>query len=146
MGCIWHNGISTLCNACNRASGTVFLIVTFFAIRSGRRIREIKVAPIWLFVLILAFILKKEIGLVLILPINILVSNVPQLNVAFKEDNLSDLSLGTWLLSISDGLVWGAYSIIEQDTAIMISGVFQLITSSAVVLLKIIKRNNIKIA
>ncbi len=37
------------------ASGTVFLLITIFSIRFGRRIREIKVAPIWLFVLILAF-------------------------------------------------------------------------------------------
>ncbi|HCY84941.1 MAG TPA: hypothetical protein DHV36_07370 [Desulfobacteraceae bacterium] len=126
------------------ASGAVFLAITFCALHHGRRVREIKVAPVWFSVLILAFILRKETGLGLVLPVSILVSNIPQLYVAFKEDNLSDLSLGTWLLSVSDGIVWGSYAIIEQDTAIMVFGIFQLITSGAIVLLKLIKDKKYK--
>ncbi|MCG8616730.1 MAG: hypothetical protein MI802_10975 [Desulfobacterales bacterium] len=121
------------------ASGAVFLAITLCALHHGRKIKEIKVAPVWLLVLVLAFILKKETGLGLVLPVSILVSNIPQLYVAFKEENLSDLSLGTWLLSVSDGLVWGSYAFIQQDISIMVFGIFQLITSGAIVLLKLIK-------
>jgi hypothetical protein len=40
------------------------------------------------------------------LSINAIVVNLPQLWVAYREQNLADLSLGTWSLSTSDGLVW----------------------------------------
>jgi len=123
------------------SSGTVFLLITCFALKYGRHIREIKVAPVWLIVLIIGFGLKKEMGLGLILPVSILVSNIPQLWVAFKETDLKDLSLGTWMFSVSDGLVWGCYALIERDTSILVFGVFQLVTSSAIVLLKLIKKN-----
>jgi hypothetical protein len=43
-------------------------------------------------------------GFGIILPVSVLVSNIPQIWVAYKEDDLSDLSLGIWLLSMSDGL------------------------------------------
>lgn len=122
------------------SSGTVFMLIAFFAVRFGRKVREVKVAPIWCMVLIFAFVLKKETGLGFILPISILVSNIPQLYVAFKENDLSDLSLGTWIFSISDGLVWGGYALIEQDTSILVFGIFQLVTSGSIVLLKFIKR------
>ena len=68
-------------------------------------------------------------GLGLVLPVSILVSNIPQVRVAWKEASLEDLSLGTWLLSMSDGLVWGLYAIIQQDRSIMVFAVFQLVTS-----------------
>lgn len=122
------------------SSGMVFLLITFFAIRFGRRVREIKVAPVWLLVLTSAFVLKQETGLGIILPVSILVSNIPQLYVAFKEEDLSDLSIGTWLFSVCDGLVWGAYSLIENDHSILVFAIFQLTTSSAIVLLKLIKQ------
>lgn len=72
------------------------------------------------------------------LPISVLAANTPQLWVAYKEGNLTDLSLGTWALSITDGLVWGVYSILKQDYSIMVFGFFQLITSGSIVILKLI--------
>ena len=89
------------------SSAIVFLIITFIALRFGRQLKELIIAPIWFCVLLLAAIIKEESGLGIILPISVLVANIPQLRVAYKEDNLSDLSLGTWLLSMSDGFVWG---------------------------------------
>ena len=59
--------------------------------------------------------------------------------VAWKEASLADLSLGTWLLSMSDGLVWGLYSFIQQDTSILVFAVFQLTTSGTIVLLKLVR-------
>jgi len=74
------------------------------------------------------------------LPVSVLAANIPQLWVAYREGNLTDLSLGAWALSISDGLVWGVYSIIQQDFAIMIFALLQLTTSGLIVLLKFLHR------
>ena len=63
---------------------------------------------------------------------------IPQLWVAYREGNLTDLSLGTWALSISDGLVWGIYSILQRDFSIMVFAAFQLTTSGLIVLLKLL--------
>lgn len=125
------------------SSGVVFLITTLVALKFGRQINEIRVSLIWFCVLALAFLLKQEIGLGIILPISILVSNIPQIVVTVKEKDLTDLSLGTWLLSLSDGFVWGVYSLIEHDYSIMIFALLQLITSGAVVFMKLL--NNKKL-
>jgi len=113
-------------------------------LRFGRRIKELKITPIWFCILLLAAIFKEESGLGIILPVSVLVANIPQLRVAYKEDNLSDLSLGTWLLSLSDGLVWGAYSLIQQDTSIMVYAFFQATTSGLIVSLKLFYRVKIQ--
>jgi hypothetical protein len=44
------------------ASAMVFLIITFCALRFGRQIKELKIAPIWFCVLLLAAIIKEESG------------------------------------------------------------------------------------
>jgi uncharacterized protein with PQ loop repeat len=119
------------------SSGVVFAIITVMALRYGRRVREFAVAPIWLVVLLLAGGLAGKTGLGIMLPISVLAANVPQLWVAYHEGNLADLSLGTWLLSIADGLVWGIYTFIQPDTAIMVFAGFQLTTSGLIVALKL---------
>jgi uncharacterized protein with PQ loop repeat len=117
-------------------SAFIFALVTIFALRYGRRISEFKFAPLWLLVLVLAGILAGKNGLGMFLPVSVLVANLPQLFVAYREGNLADLSLGTWLLSMIDGLVWGAYGILTGDISIMLYGVFQLSTSGLIVLFK----------
>lgn len=119
------------------SSGVVFAIITVMALRFGRRVREFAVAPIWLVVLLAAGGLAGQAGLGIVLPISVLAANVPQLWVAYHEGNLADLSLGTWLLSIADGLVWGVYTLIQPDMAIMVFAGFQLTTSGLIVALKL---------
>lgn len=119
------------------ASGVIFALITFFALRFGRQVREFKIAPLWLVVLLLAGGIAGKNGLGLALPISVLAANIPQLWVAYKEGNLADLSLGTWLLSMTDGLVWGAYSLLQQDISIMIFAIFQVTTSGLIVALKL---------
>jgi uncharacterized protein with PQ loop repeat len=121
------------------SSGLIFAIITFFAMRFGRSRREFKIAPIWLGVLFLAGIFAGKNGLGLVLPISVLAANTPQIMVAYKERDLTDLSLGTWLLSITDGLVWGIYSLLQHDLSIMIYGLFQLTTSGPIVILKLLR-------
>ena len=118
-------------------SGVVSAMTTFLALRFGRQVREFKIAPIWFGVLLLAGVIADKNGLAMVLPISVLAANIPQLWVAYKESNLADLSLGTWLLSVADGLVWGVYSLIQQDISIMVNAFFQLTTSGLIVALKL---------
>ncbi len=120
------------------SSGLIFAIITFFAMRFGRSSKEFKVAPFWFVVLLLAGAFAGKSGLGIMLPISVLAANIPQFWVAYKEGNLTDLSLGTWALSITDGLIWGIYSIIQRDFSIMVFGFFQLLTSGLIVILKLI--------
>jgi uncharacterized protein with PQ loop repeat len=122
------------------ASAAVFFVITISALKFGRNIKEFRIAPVWFVALSVAFLFKKEAGLGIILPISILVSNIPQICVAAREKDLTDLSLGTWVLSMSDGLVWGLYSVIEQDYSIMVFALFQLMTSGAIVFLKFLNQ------
>ena len=121
------------------SSGIIFFLITIFSLRFGRTVKEFKVAPLWLCILFLSYNLAGENGLGLVLAVSILAANIPQLWVAYKESNLSDLSLGTWLLSMSDGLVWGIYSYLQHDFSIMTFAFFQLSTSGMIVILKVSK-------
>lgn len=124
------------------SSGIIFFLITVFSLRFGRSVKEFKVAPFWLCILFLSYYLAGENGLGLVLAISILAANIPQLWVAYKESNLSDLSLGTWLLSMSDGFVWGIYSYLQYDLSIMTFAFFQLSTSGMIVTLKIVRNKN----
>jgi uncharacterized protein with PQ loop repeat len=122
------------------ASAAVFFVITISALKFGRTIKEFRIAPVWFVALCVAFLIKGQAGLGIILPISILVSNIPQICVAAREEDLTDLSFGTWVLSMSDGLVWGLYSVIEQDYSIMVFALFQLMTSGAIVFLKFLNQ------
>lgn len=119
------------------STGLIFAIIAFFALRFGRRIHELKVAPLWLVVILLAGVFGVR-GLGIILPVSVLAANIPQLWVAYKEGNLADLSLGTWSLSITDGLIWFIYALIQQDVSILLYGLFQFSTSGLIVLRKLV--------
>lgn len=116
-----------------------FCIITLVALRQGRSAREFRIAPLWLAVLLISGISFGKTGLGLMLSISALISNVPQVRVAYKEQDLSGLSLGTWLLTLSAGLVWGFYAILQHDLTIVASAFFQSLTSGTIVALKILK-------
>ncbi len=119
------------------ASAVTFTLIALAALRYGREVRELRITPLWFAVLSLGVVLAGKNGLGLILPVSVLVANVPQLWIAWREDNLADLSLGTWLLSVSDGLVWEMYTLIRHDVPIMVFGLLQLTTSGLIVGLKV---------
>lgn len=124
------------------ASGIIagsFFIITLIALRLGRSIHEFRVAPMWLGVLLLSGIFFGKAGLGLILSISALISNIPQIRIAYKEENLSGLSLSTWLLTLSAGLVWGLYAILQHDLTIIAASFFQTTTSGIIIALKIFK-------
>lgn len=119
------------------SSGLIFALVTFFALRFGRPVKDIKIAPIWLALLFLAYVLAGAKALGVILPISVLAANIPQILTAHREDTLTDLSIGTWLLSLTDGLVWGAYALLRHEGSILVYAVFQLTTSGLIVAFKL---------
>ena len=124
------------------ASGIIassFFIITLIALRLGRSVREFRVAPIWLVTLVASGIFFGKAGLGFILSVSALISNVPQIRVAYKEENLSGLSLGTWLLTLSAGLVWGLYAILQHDLTIIAASFFQSVTSGIIIALKLFK-------
>ena len=116
------------------SSGVIFALITLLALRFGRRPRELRTAPVWLLVLVAVGVIGEADGLAIVLPISVLVANVPQLLVAYREPDLTGLSLSTWLLSVSDGVVWALYALVRGDIAILVFGALQLITSGAIVI------------
>ena len=118
-----------------------FLIITLVALRLGRSVREFRVAPVWLIVLSVSVLYFGKVGLGLMLSISALISNVPQIRVAYKEENLSGLSLGTWLLTLAGGLVWGWYAILQKDLTIITSAFFQSVTSGIIIAIKLFKQS-----
>lgn len=118
-----------------------FLIITLVALQLGRSVREFRIAPIWFAILSASILLFGKNGLGLMLSISALISNVPQIRVAYNEENLSGLSLGTWLLTLAGGLVWGWYAILQQDLTIITSALFQSITSGIIIGIKFFKQS-----
>lgn len=115
------------------SSGVVFALITLLALKLGRRVAELRAAPVWLVVMVVVALFGRDAGLGVLLPVSVLVANVPQLLVAYREPDLTGLSQSTWLLSVSDGGVWLAYALVTGDTAILVFGILQLTTSAAIV-------------
>ncbi|MEA2434134.1 MAG: hypothetical protein QOG54_1591 [Actinomycetota bacterium] len=115
------------------SSGIVFALITVTALRLGRRVNEFRTAPVWLVVLVSVGVFARAGGLGILLPVSVLVANLPQLIVAYRESDLTGLSLSTWVLSTCDGAVWTVYALVTGDIAILVFGVLQLTTSSLIV-------------
>jgi hypothetical protein len=71
------------------------------------------------------------------LSVSALVSNIPQIWVAYRESDLSGLSLEIWLLSLSGGLVWGTYGLLQHDLTIMAFAIFQVTTIGVIIAFKV---------
>lgn len=115
------------------SSGVVFAGVFILALRYGRRLRELRTAPVWVFVLFVPAAIWGPDALGVLLPMSVLVANIPQILISFRESDLTGLSLGTWLLSTMDGLTWGTYAVLAEDRAILVFGILQVVTSSPIV-------------
>ena len=116
-----------------------FFIISLVALRLGRSAREFRITPLWFIVLLVSGLTFGRNGLGAVLSVSVLASNIPQIQVAYNEKNLSTLSLETWLLSLSGGLAWGLYAILRQDFSIIASAFFQTTTSAIIIALKLFK-------
>lgn len=122
------------------ASALTFALVTLAALRHGRRVGELRTTPAWLGVLAVAGGAWGARGLGVLLPVSVLVANGPQLVVAWRERDLSALSLGTWLLSVGEAAAWGTYGLLARDRSILVYGALHLLTSGGIVALLLAKR------
>ena len=125
-------------------TGLIFALIALFALRFGRQVKEFKVAPVWFTVLLLAGVVAGKNGLGLVLAVSVLVANIPQLWLAYKESNLNALSLGTWSISTIEGMIWFTYALLQQDIAIIVSAFFQAMTSGLIVALKLARQARIQ--
>lgn len=116
------------------ASGVVFALVAVLALRLGRRPTELRAAPVWIAVLLAVGLATGSGGLGVVLPLSVVVANVPQLVVAFRETDLRGLSALTWALSSADGLTWGVYALLAGDRSILVFGLLQVTTSVPIVI------------
>lgn len=123
----WGVAVATAC------SGFVFADVTVLALGLGRRARELRTAPVWLVVLAAALLSKGSDGLGFLLPLSVLVGNLPQVVTAYRESDLRGLSGSTWALSVADGAVWEAYALASGDASIAVFGILQMTTSGLIV-------------
>lgn len=119
------------------ATAIIFALITVAALRFGRRLLELTIAPVWLAVLLLFGSVGGAAGLSIVLPISVLAANIPQVWVAYRERNLADLSLGMWLLAFTDGVVWGSYGIVQRDLSVLVNNAFLVLTSAMIVALKL---------
>ena len=120
------------------ATVIIFALIALSAIRYGRRPRELKIAPVWLAVLVLMGSIDGATGLSMVLPASVLAANIPQMRIAYREkENLADLSLGTWLLAIVEGFLWGGYGLVQLDISVVVNNTFQVTTSAFIVALKL---------
>lgn len=126
--------------AASGASAVMFGAVTVVALRFGRRLGEMRTTAVWLLTLLVVALAGGAGGLGVLLPVSVLVANLPQLLVAWREPDLTGLSLGTWMLSVLEAAVWGAYGLLAGDQSILVYGTLQLTTSGAIVGLRLAKR------
>ena len=91
----------------------------------------------WLVVLTLCGSVGGALGISLVLPISVLAANIPQVRVAYREGNLTDLSLGTWALAMTEGFLWVGYGIAQRDVSVLVNNSFQVITCAMIVTLKL---------
>ncbi len=119
------------------ASGVIFALITLSALRFGRQLKELKIVPVWFAALLLLGAVGGATGLSIALPVSVLAANIPQVWVAYRENDLTDLSLGMWLLSMAEGFLWGGYGLVQQDVSVLVNNTFQVITSALIVTLKL---------
>lgn len=122
----WPVAVATAC------SGFVFAGVAILANGLGRRVTELRTAPVWLVVLGVAVAAAGSDGLGVLLPLSVLPGNLPQVVTAYRESDLSGLSATTWGLSVLDGVVWEAYAVVTGDVSIAVFGILQMATSALV--------------
>lgn len=112
-------------------------LIAIIALKFGRQVNEIRIAPVWMAVLLAMCGIGGAAGLSIVLPVSVLASNLPQVWIAYKEQNLTDLSLGMWLLAFSEGLLWGGYGLVQGDLSVLLNNGFLLLTSGIIIFLKV---------
>lgn len=118
------------------ASGTpaaVFVLITLAALRYGRRLDELRAAPVFFVLFGAVAVAGGAAGLGLMLTAGALIANTPHVVVAYREKDLSGISPFTWKLTAADGAIWTTYALVTGDVPILVNNVFQFTTSVMIV-------------
>ena len=118
-------------------NGAVFISIALMAMSLGRRVSELRAAPIWLVVVVIAVSVAGSRGLGGVLVVSALIANLPQVLVAYRERDLTGLSPSTWALTATDGAVWSLYGVLTGDIPILLNNLFQFSTSAAILFRRI---------
>jgi uncharacterized protein with PQ loop repeat len=111
-GILTHQPVITLASG---ASGIIFAIITLSAIRYGRQLRELKIAPVWLAVLLFLGGIGGATSLSIVLPISVLAANIPQVWVAYREKKEPDRLVPGYVAALDDrgvfmGRLWPCHA------------------------------------
>lgn len=115
-------------------NAAVFMAIALMSLSLGRRLSELRAAPIWLIVVVIAADVGGSTSLGAVLVVSALIANLPQVLVAYREKDLTGLSPSTWALTACDGAVWSLYGILTGDIPILVNNLFQLTTSAAILI------------
>lgn len=118
-------------------SAAVFGLIGLLALKFGRRITELRAAPVWFAIVVSVMLATGSRGLGVVLSVSALVANLPQVLVAYRERDLTGLSPSTWALTASDGAVWSLYGLVTGDIPILMNNIFQFSTSAAIVIRRV---------
>jgi uncharacterized protein with PQ loop repeat len=111
----------------------IFVLIALAALRYGRRLRELRTAPLILLVFTGVVVAGGAVALGLVLTAGALIANTPHVLVAFRERDLTGVSPSTWTLTAADGAIWVVYALITGDVPILVNNFFQLTTSASIV-------------
>lgn len=113
--------------------GISFAATAVLALRYGRRIGEIRAAPLWGVVLAAFTFGGGAAGLGIILTVGALIANTPHVLVAYREKDLSGISPAMWKATCTDGALWIVYGAISGDVPILVNNTLNLLTGLAIV-------------
>lgn len=96
--------------------------------RNGVRPRYLAGA-LWLSVFVLGYLAGGLSGMGAVLAIAFLIQVGPSIWTAYRTTDLLGASLGTWLLTCTEGALWGFYGLIKGDLAVIVFGAMALVAS-----------------
>jgi uncharacterized protein with PQ loop repeat len=111
-----------------------FAAIALASLRYGRKLGEIKAAPLWLPAFATFLIAGGVTGLGIALSVGALIANTPHVLVAYREKDLSGISPTMWRATCTDGALWVAYGVISGDIPILVNNTLNLVTGLAIVI------------
>jgi hypothetical protein len=105
--------------------------VTVAVARSGAR-RGLVLATGWGALLVAVGLAGGWAVLGAVLGVSVWMSYSPQVVAAWRTPDLSGLAPGTWILALSEGVLWGGYGLAHGDAALVLWGSAATAASAAV--------------
>lgn len=106
---------------------SIWLVVL---LRRSTRRSDVLGGVLWLSAVVIGAITGQ---MTAVLAFSVVVNQGPQVWEALRNDDLSGVAVGTWLVAFADASLWGAYGVAVGDAALVAYGIV-LFTASAVVL------------